>query len=83
MSRHFLSLRRVHRDGKRYTVRAAEKLMTFLELKRRFGLPQVSLVAKGSERFDSSSAHTTNRFPSPQCASAIQIVRPLESKVET
>src|SRR4026208_565856 len=26
-----------------------------------------------------SSARTTKRFPSPRCASAIQIVRPLES----
>jgi hypothetical protein len=31
----------------------------------------------------SSSARTTKRFPSPQCASAIQIVRPLESIAET
>ena len=30
-----------------------------------------------------SSARTTNRFPSPRCASAIQIVRPLESTAET
>jgi hypothetical protein len=29
------------------------------------------------------SACTTNRFPSPRCASAIQIVRPLESIAET
>ena len=28
------------------------------------------------------SAYTTNRFPSPRCASAIQIVRPLESIAE-
>jgi hypothetical protein len=30
-----------------------------------------------------SSARTTNRFPSSRCASAIQIVRPLESTAET
>jgi len=30
-----------------------------------------------------SSARTTKRFPSPRCASAIQIVRPLESIAET
>ena len=30
-----------------------------------------------------SSARTTKRFPSPSCASAIQIVRPLESIAET
>src|SRR5438034_5709484 len=30
-----------------------------------------------------SSACTTKRFPSPRCASAIQIVRPLESIAET
>src|SRR5205823_5576488 len=30
-----------------------------------------------------SSARTTNRFPSPRCASTIQIVRPLESRAET
>jgi hypothetical protein len=29
------------------------------------------------------SACTTNRFPSPRCASAIQIVRPLESTADT
>ena len=29
------------------------------------------------------SARTTKRFPSSRCASAIQIVRPLESKAET
>jgi len=28
-------------------------------------------------------ARTTKRFPSPRCASAIQIVRPLESTAET
>jgi hypothetical protein len=32
MSRHFLSLRCVHRDGKRFVVRADEKLAAFLEL---------------------------------------------------
>ena len=31
----------------------------------------------------SSSARTTKRFPSSRCASAIQIVRPLESIAET
>src|SRR5438876_414567 len=30
-----------------------------------------------------SSARTTNRFPSPRCASATKIVRPLESIPET
>jgi hypothetical protein len=30
-----------------------------------------------------SSARTTKRFPSSRCASAIQIVRPLESQAET
>src|SRR5439155_1561139 len=30
-----------------------------------------------------SSARPTNRFPSPRCASAIQIVRPLESIADT
>src|SRR5439155_5724010 len=30
-----------------------------------------------------SSACTTKRFPSPRCASAIQIVRPSESTAET
>jgi hypothetical protein len=30
-----------------------------------------------------SSACTTKRFPSPRCASAIQIVRPFESIAET
>src|SRR5438876_9277991 len=30
-----------------------------------------------------SSARTTKCFPSPRCASAIQIVRPLQSTVET
>src|SRR5260370_35609896 len=30
-----------------------------------------------------SSARTTKRFPSPRCASAIQIVRPWESTAET
>ena len=30
-----------------------------------------------------SSARTTKRFPSPRCASAIQIVRPLKLIVET
>src|SRR5205823_11569416 len=30
-----------------------------------------------------SSARTTKRFPSPRCASVIQIVRPLESIAET
>jgi hypothetical protein len=30
-----------------------------------------------------SSACTTKRFPSPRCASAVQIVRPLESITET
>jgi hypothetical protein len=30
-----------------------------------------------------SSARTTKRFPSPRCASAIQIVRPLRSTAET
>jgi hypothetical protein len=29
-----------------------------------------------------SSARTTKRFPSPRCASTIQIVRPLESKAD-
>jgi len=32
MSRHFLSLRRVHRDRKRFVVRVDEKLPAFLEL---------------------------------------------------
>src|SRR6266446_2705910 len=31
----------------------------------------------------SVAARTTKRFPSPRCASAIQIVRPLESIAET
>ena len=30
-----------------------------------------------------SSARTMNRFPSPRCASTIQIVRPSESRTET
>src|SRR2546423_9942172 len=30
-----------------------------------------------------SSARTTKRFPSPRCASAIQIMRPSEAKAET
>jgi hypothetical protein len=29
------------------------------------------------------TARTTKRFPSPRCASAMQIVRPLESTAET
>src|SRR5438874_1143133 len=29
------------------------------------------------------SARTTNRFPSPRCASATKIVRPLESKADS
>ena len=32
MSRHFLSLKCVHRDGRRFIVRADEKLAAFLEL---------------------------------------------------
>jgi hypothetical protein len=31
----------------------------------------------------SASARTTKRFPAPRCASAIQIVRPLESTTDT
>src|SRR5438552_7392269 len=30
-----------------------------------------------------SSARTTNRFPSPRCASAIEIVRPSQSNADT
>jgi hypothetical protein len=37
--------------------------------------------SKNAVRF--SSACTTNRWPSPRCASTIQIVRPLESIAET
>jgi hypothetical protein len=37
--------------------------------------------SKSAVRF--SSARTTNRFPSSRCASAIQIVRPRQSTVET
>ena len=41
-------------------------------------------IADSSSRnaLNFSSARTTNRFPSPRCASAIQIVRPLESIAE-
>jgi hypothetical protein len=38
---------------------------------------------KFEKRSQLSSVRTTKRFPSPQCASAIQIVRPLESIAET
>ena len=38
MSRHFLSLKRVHRDGKRYIVPADEKLIAFLGLEPPIGL---------------------------------------------
>src|SRR5205807_4411046 len=36
-----------------------------------------------TKRSHFSSTCTTKRFPSPRCASAIQIVRPLESIAET
>ena len=47
--------------------------------------PEVSRVANSSSRnaVSFSSARTTKRFPSSRCASAIQIVRPLESIAET
>ena len=72
------------RSRRRKALRCAcrRKADVFLELKRTIRLPQVSLVAEGSERFDSSSARAMKRCPSPRCASAIQIVRPLESMAE-
>src|SRR6266404_7678514 len=49
------------------------------------GLHKASVVADSNSRkaVNFSSAHTTKRFPSTRCASAIQIVRPLESTAET
>jgi hypothetical protein len=42
-------------------------------------------IADSSSRkaANNSSARTTKRFPSPRCASTIQIIRPLESIAET
>ena len=46
--------------------------------------PQARIAASSSRNAVSfSSARTTKRFPSSRCASAIQIVRPLESIAET
>ena len=53
--------------------RACSAIKSPLRLKR-FGLRNAVSV---------SSARTTKRFPSSRCASAIQIVRPLESIAET
>ena len=51
---------------------------------RFLGLPlSVSVLSGGSHDHSFLSACTTKRFPSPRCASAIQIVRPLESIAET
>ena len=40
-------------------------------------------ISSSTNAVSFSAARTTNRFPSPRCASAIQIVRPLESIAET
>ena len=40
-------------------------------------------VSSSTNAVSFSSARTTKRFPSPRCASAIQIVRPLQSTAET
>ncbi len=46
--------------------------------------PQAGIANSSSRKAVSfSSERTTKRFPSPRCASAIQIVRPLESIAET
>ena len=51
---------------------------------RQSDLPQARTADSSSTNAVSfSSACTTKRFPSPRCASAIQIVRPLESIAET
>jgi hypothetical protein len=42
-----------------------------------------SEIADSRNAVSFSSARTTERFPSSRCASAIQIVRPLESRAET
>jgi len=42
-----------------------------------------SLVQSSANAVSFSFARTTKRFPSSRCASAIQIVRPLESIAET
>src|SRR4029453_19494100 len=48
-------------------------------IRRKVGL----LIRVPQKVVSMSSARTTNRFPSPRCALAIQIVRPLESIAET
>jgi hypothetical protein len=52
---------------------------------REFCWQFATAVADSSSRnaVSFSSARTTKRFPSSRCASAIQIVRPLESIAET
>src|SRR6266480_6524412 len=45
--------------------------------------PQARIAELSLQTVILSSARTTKRFPSPRCASAIQIVRPSRSTAET
>ena len=50
-------------------------------IREQFG--KLNFLREFNKRGQFSFARTTKRFPSSRCASAIQMVRPLESRAET